>query len=84
MPNTQVLSNNWEPKEDKLIKLKEHKLWRVLNNTSPIIKKPLELILTPEETLSLLDKSMYQLNPNLHSLWESEVVINLIPKSSES
>ena len=84
MPNTQVLSNNWEPKEDKLIKLKEHKLWRVLNNTSPITKKLLELILTPEETLSLLDKSMYQLNPNLHSLWESEVLINLIPKSSES
>ena len=84
MPSTQVLSNNWEPKEDKLIKLKEHKLWRVLNNTSPITKKPLELILTPEETLSLLDKSMYQLNPNLHSLWESEVLINLIPKSSES
>ena len=84
MPSTQVLSNNWEPKEDKLIKLKEHKLWRVLNNTSPITKKLLELILTPEETLSLLDKSMYQLNPNLHSLWESEVLINLIPKSSES
>jgi hypothetical protein len=39
-------------------------------------KKQLELKLMPEEMPNLAGKSMYQLNPNSHSLLELEVLTN--------
>ena len=50
MLNTQLLSKNWEPKEDKPTKPKEHKPSRVLKSMRPTTKNQSEPKSMPEET----------------------------------
>ena len=70
------LSNNKENKEKLLTKPENKKLPKRPNNMKLNIKLLNKPNLLPEETLNYLDKFLFQLNQNSHSLSESEVSSN--------